>query len=64
MKKILELLGSRKFWITVAAVIGGFATEGKAFMPKAVALVAAWIVAQGGTDVAKILGAAKQEPPK
>ena len=62
MKKVLELLGSRKFWITVAAITGGFATEGKAFMPKAAALVIGLVLAIGGTDVAKILGQKTEKP--
>lgn len=63
MKKIGELLTSRKFWLMVSACAGIWAAEGKAGLWKITALVSAWIGTQGAVDIAamKVSGPAPTE---
>lgn len=66
MKKITELLTSRKFWLMVSACAGIWAAEGKAGLWKITAIVSAWIGTQGAVDIAamKASGQASTEAPK
>lgn len=61
---IKEALTSKKFWVLVSALVGGFALEGKAFTNRAFILVTGWLAAQGAADLGTALSKKNEEPPK